>query len=374
MDLVFIVFIILIILLALILVVDCICGANGATNNTVRKMRGGGGTTAFRGGAAHPSRNGDHHTHALGNAIYQHAREVFFDHDAYVVRGGRAARPTVSRAAVGRRTTERAWHTYETWKDLHNDEVAVSEYFKQRERILNNPNLDWSAVLQEVEPKLAMNREYIGIANLGPDGKTLVLSTLEASPTSADNEKSAVKFASIPSDMVTRIASKPGLILFHTHPNNERASPLPSSHDLSTAIFLGSASRFAACAVISRYGVLMHGLDWPAYTAMDTAEDWKLVALNLSFDVISAHEAIRSWSQHTLEDYFKFYARHKLISFVFPSSELVGDMRKNKWTWDIEAPTDFDIINDHINDIKAHIKNRGAAKKTNINVTSMRFM
>jgi hypothetical protein len=379
MDLLFILFIVLVIILALILLtcklINIIRNAQARRAGVVsRAITHGGADTSYRAGAA-----GWHHDHGhhLGHAIHDYSREVFLNHQTAPSRSFAKSKLGSGDWVIvaGTRTnySRPKWYEYDSWKDLHNDEQAVSDYFKQRESVLNNPNLNWAEVLKVVEPKLAENREYIGIVNLAPDGKTLILSRFEPSPTSASNEKaSSGKFASIPNDFVAKIASKPGLILFHTHPNNENASPLPSSHDLSTAIYLGSASRYAACAVISRYGVLMHGLDWPAYTAMDTAEDWKLVALNLSFDVVSAHEAIRSWSQHTLDDYFKFYARHKLISFVFPSSDLVGDMRKNKWTWDIEAPTDFEIINEHINDIKEHIKKRNKSSKE-INVSSLKF-
>jgi hypothetical protein len=325
-TIIIIIFVILIIILAM-----CVYLTKFADTRTIS----GGGKSYHR------------HEHHIGNSMYQLAKNALFEADRRPVIGG-------TRRAV--RHSAREWHEYDTWKDLHNNEEATAAYFKQREQVLNNPNLDWSKVLAVVEPKLRENREYIGTVNLSADGKTLVLVNMEASPI-ASNSGGGLTFASIPGKLVEKYTEKPALILFHTHPLDERGSPLPSSQDLSTAIFLGAASRFAACAVISRYGVLMHGLDWAAYKAINSAADWKLATLNLSYDVVSAHEAIRSWSQFTLAEYFAFYPRHKLLSINYPSAELVGDMRRTH-TWDIETEVDYNIVQEHIKDIKAHTANK----------------
>lgn len=249
--------------------------------------------------------------------------------------------------------SKKPWDEYDTWDELENDEDASAEYFKQRSEVLENPNLDWSLVLADMLPKLEENREHIGIASLMRDKKTLKIVASEASPLIAGESNSETTFAGVPGDLVAKYASRPGLILFHTHPADIRGSPLPSSHDLSTAIYFGATSRFAACAVISRYGVIMHGLDWSAYKAINEAKDWKLATLNISHDIVAAHEAIRSWSPYTNADYLAFYPRHQMLLFVYPSAEMVGDSRKT-YSWNLEHPIDHGLIMEHGQDIIDH--------------------
>lgn len=289
-------------------------------------------------------------THPLENSTYEPLPAARDYEPARETYGGEAAASYTARGGRGRK-----WDEYETWEDMRKNNAALAAYFKDRTKAITNPNLDWTAVLAEMNPKLHENREYIGVASLEPDGKTLRLVASEASPiTTKDMQHSDTAFAGVPSDLVMKYASKPGLILFHTHPADIRGSPLPSSHDLSTAIYLGATSRFAACAVISRYGVLMHGIGWDAYKAINSASDWKLAVLNLSHDVVAAHESVRSWSMHTIAEYLAFYPRHRLFMYVFPSPEMVGDTQHYTWMWDLESPIDYEIISEHGADIARH--------------------
>lgn len=255
---------------------------------------------------------------------------------------------------LGGNSETKPWQEFKSWEDLHKNKAAKMQYFADRAAVINNPNLDWSEVLAVINPKLKEDREYIGIVNLDKDGKTLKLVEYEASPLRISDHFSETTFASIPSELVTKYASKPGMIIFHTHPSNIKGNPLPSSHDLSTAIYFGASSKFAASAVISRYGVLMYGIDWPVYKAINDAKNWKLATLNYSHDVVAAHEAIRSWRQYTLDDYLKFYPQHRLFIFSFPSSEMVGDMRKDTYLGKLESPIDHSLISSHSDDISRH--------------------
>lgn len=263
--------------------------------------------------------------------------------------------------------SDKEWFSYNSWDELKDNKKANEDYFRTRTKIINHPELDWSEVLNTMRPLLDEDREYIGIANLKPDGKTLYIKAYEASTIKSNTMKSELAFAGVPNSLVVKYANQPGLILFHTHPADRRASPLPSSHDLSTAIYLGATSRFAACAVISRYGVLMHGLGWDAYKAITSSPDWNLSTLNLSHDVVAAHEAIRSWSPHTPQEYLEFYPRHRLLMYTYPSPEMVGDSHSNMWVWDLEAPIDHEIIIDHSNDISNYISNKGREARKKLN-------
>ena len=325
------------------------------------------------------------HSHPIGNALHEYSRSLGPSHSVGVhpldrnryepldtVHGGGKSLQfiTVNRKDSKTPPPKKPWTEYETWEALQEDEGASAAYFEQRAMVLDNPNINWGPVLAEMLPKLKENREYIGIANLDKDGKTLRLVASEASPLHADDIKSEMTFASIPGELVAKYASRPGLFLFHTHPADPRGSPLPSSHDLAAAIYFGATARFAACAVISRYGVLVHGLAWSAYKAINEAKDWKLALLNLSHDVVAAHEAVRSWSPYKISDYIDFYPRHRLIMYVYPSPEMVGDMHNYTFLWDLELPIDHELITEHAKDISDH---RSTTKKKSFSSKSSTF-
>jgi hypothetical protein len=295
------------------------------------------------------------HDHTVGMAMHKHATSLGSKHIVGVhPLDSNEYSPLVTRGGARAPAAKRPWAEYETWDELNKDAGAVAAYIAQRAAVLNNPDLDWAPVLAKVNPLLIENREYIGIINIDKDGKTLHLSAIEASPTVAGTLDSETAFASVPGDLVAKYAEKPGLFIFHTHPSDPRGSPLPSSHDLAAAVYFGAVSRFAANVVISRYGVLVYGPDWGAYKALHEAKDWNLALLNLSHDVVAAHESIRSWSTYTIADYIKFYPRHRLLFFYYPTSEMVGDMRRFQYLWNLETPIDHDLISDHSTDIKRH--------------------
>jgi len=248
------------------------------------------------------------------------------------------------------------WASFENWDQLQKDPVAKKEYLEEKNKIIEYPNLDWSDVLKELLTKLKENREYIGIINLNKKTNKLYIKKYEGSPTTADEENSDTTFASIPSYLVDKYSNIVGLFMFHTHPEDIRGSPLPSSYDLSAALYFSSISRFAASVIISRYGVLMYGLSIYGYNFLSKSKDYNLAVLNLSFDVIAAHESIRSWSKWRLSDYSKFYERYKMFMHIFPSSEYVSDNIKYDNEWNINNAISYDLILDHYDDINNYLK------------------
>jgi hypothetical protein len=296
----------------------------------------------------------------MGVAIHEYARNLSADgtlehplnRDRYSVGAvGGASRPPVKKA-------KKPWAEYATWDELQKDEGAVAAYMTQRTAAIEDPDFDWSPVLAAMRPKLAENREYIGVVNASKDGRTLHVTQSEASPTAAGEIDSDTSFASIPSSLVASHSSRPGLFLFHTHPDDLRCCQFPSSHDLSAAIHFGISARFAANAVISRYGVFVYGVDWSAYKAIKGAEDPQLAKLHYSHDVVAAHEATRSWSSWTIPEYLAFYPRHRMFINSYPTSKMIGDTRHYSYLGDLELPVDHELITDHITDITSHRKGR----------------
>jgi len=235
------------------------------------------------------------------------------------------------------------WTGYQTWDKMAKDQGALAEYYAQRAAALNRPEFDWSPVLREIAPHLAENREYIGIAVAEDDGKTLRVAAYEASPTSADDETDLGTFAGVPSELVAKYAEKPGLFLFHTHPADPRASPTPSSHDISSAISLSALGRFAASVVISRYGVIAYGIDWDGYKRLNSAKNWSLALANFTHDAIVAHESIRSWVPFTNQEYFDMYRRYGIWAAVWPSAMMTADSHAHHVP-DLEGPVDHEFI------------------------------
>jgi len=248
------------------------------------------------------------------------------------------------------------WTEFESWDKLQKDSIAKKEYLDEKIKILEYPNLDWTNVLKEINPLLKESREYIGIINLDKKTNKLYVKKYEGSPTSAEDEDSETTFASIPSNLVNKYYNMVGLFMFHTHPEDLRGSPLPSSYDLSAALYFSSISRFAASVIISRYGVLMYGLSTNGYNFLTKSKDYNLAILNLSFDIISAHESIRSWTNWKLDDYIKFYERYKMFMYIFPTSSYIADGIKYTNEWDITSPISYDLILEHYDDINNYNK------------------
>lgn len=266
------------------------------------------------------------------------------------------------------------WSLYDSWEKLQNDSIAKKEYLNDRNEILSNPNLDWSKVVEEISPKLEELREYIGIINIKKGTNQLYIKKYEGSPTGANDEKSKTTFASIPSELVNKYANMVGLFMFHTHPLDLRGSPLPSSYDLSAALYFGSISRFAASVIISRYGILMYGLSLSGYKFLSRSKDYNLAILNLSFDIIAAHESIRSWSKWKLSDYIDFYKRYKMFMYVFPSAEYIADNVKYDYEWNLTNPISHELIIDHYEDINNYLKNNINYNKNNIQYSKKKFI
>ena len=294
--------------------------------------------------------------HQVGNALYSYAHSLDLSTNITGHRDGSRYTGGGSAKAL------KPWTEYDSWAALAKDEGAFSDYNTQRLAVLQNPDLDWSLVLADMGPKLKENREHIGIVNLDADGRTLRLVASEASPVEASAEGSdSLSFASVPAALVAKYANRPGLFIFHTHPDDPRAWPLPSSQDLSAAIYFGVAGRFAASAVISSYGVIVYGPEDSVISKVFEAKDSKLAMLNLSHDIVAAHEATRSWAAHTLNDYLNFYPRHRMLVIVYPSPKMVGDSRRYLLLWDLESPIDHGFIADHADDIANHLKNKKGA-------------
>lgn len=260
--------------------------------------------------------------------------------------------------AKKRRRAKMPWQSYNTWEELKRDAGASADYFDTRTAAINNPNLDWSRVVKAVMPLLDEPREHVGVVGVEADGLTLKIIASEASPEEAGSGASSTYFAGVPADLVAKYAERPALFFFHTHPADVRASPLPSSPDIATAIYFGATARFAASVVISRYGVLVYGLGWGGYKAINGARNWKLALLNFTHDVVAAHESVRSWDAYTLADYSQFFPRYRMTFYAHPTPEMVADGVRAKHMHNVESEIDHDLIGEYSTDIARQLSKR----------------
>lgn len=271
--------------------------------------------------------------------------------------------PAEGLTAKKAKKAKKDWQLYKSWDDLKKDSGASADYFTARAAALNRPEFDWSSVYASIAPLLNEPREYVGIVGVEPDGRTLKLLASEASPDAIGEGVSATYFAGVPADLVAKYADRPALFFFHTHPADERASPLPSSPDLATAIYFGATARYAASAVISRFGVLVYGLGWTGYKAINSANDWKLALLNYTHDVVAANEAVRSWNWHNLQDYTDFYPKMRMFFYAHPSPQMVATGVHPPIMHCLESDIDHTIISEYSADIARHIAGKKKQRK-----------
>ena len=248
------------------------------------------------------------------------------------------------------------WSQYTTWNTLRKHKSALQSYMQDKVTILSNPDLDWSKVLSFVVPKLHDNYEHIGLVNIENDNKTMYVSEIYKSDIKIGTIDSETTFASISSKLVEQVGKIPALFMFHTHPASVEACPLPSSQDLSTSIYYATNGHYASSMIISRYGIILYGIndDMMKYFYRHNKRDFELARANYTHDVVAAHESMRSWGAHTLQDYINFYERYRMFLYIYPSSEFVAQHKSR--TFDLLSPIDHEVIEIHKHDID-NIKN-----------------
>ena len=256
------------------------------------------------------------------------------------------------------------WHEYNTWTTLSKDRGAEEQYIKDRAKALRDLQFDWSHVLAAVNPLLNEDREYIGLINPDKDGTTMRVVAVEPSPLKAGEDKNPNVFASVPSELVEKMSSRPAAFIFHTHPSDPRGSPLPSPADVSTAITMGYAGRFAANLVISRYGIIMYTLGWQAYRDIHRAKSPGLAMRNLRYDTAAFLSTIKSWADWTLDEYRRAYERYRLLFVVYPSAEYVAAAHLLTFRSDISSPTDFELLDSLRESIDDYKKGKSSQKDT----------
>lgn len=295
------------------------------------------------------SKQKEGHTHELGVAMHEYAlgmgeKNLVGVHNLAHPRYSEVESADGGSKASASHRSHKAWDEYQTWTELSRNQEASAEYMKDRAKALNDLQFDWSQVLATVTPLLEEDREYIGLISPEKNGTTMRVVSMEASPTRAGDDKSPNVFASVPPELVEKMSARPALYIFHTHPSDRRANPLPSPADVSTAITMGYAGVYAANLVISRYGVILYTLGWGAYKNIHQSKSPELAMRHLRYDVASFLLGIRSWGDWSLDDYKKAYERYQLLFVVYPSAEYTAASHLLRFRSDVSSPSDFEFL------------------------------
>lgn len=248
----------------------------------------------------------------------------------------------------GKSNTGRHWTAFETWESLKKDTQAHAEYMRDRARALNSLEFDWSKVLDQLRDKISSSVEYVGLINrVLPTESTensLEVTALEASPIPKEIMKNDVGFASVPLKLFEKMANKPALFFFHTHPDDPRCGQMPSAADVSASITMGFAGRYAANVMVSKYGVFLYAPSFEAYKDVEDAGDRLLALTNYKKDVSAALDGIRSWRKWSLSDYEALFKQFKMILVVYPSSTYTAHSYLVRFRSLQDAPSYEDVL------------------------------
>lgn len=259
------------------------------------------------------------------------------------------------------------WNDYDTWEELMANTTASEKYLSIRAEMLNNRDFEFKPVLSKVLPLLKEKHEYIGLISMSGDHNkdpyTLDIECMEASKIKIGHYPGTQNVAAVEVELVAKYANKPSLFIFHTHPDDELASALPSSNDLAFAIRLSAASRFVASVLISKYGVFVYGLSWEGYKAIHTTKNKKLALLNYVHDVVTAYESIRSWKEYSIQDVLDFFPKYMMFMQVYPSRKMISDMVNTTIHNNLDDPSNLDLIDDIRREIYEYSKSKKTKRK-----------
>jgi len=269
---------------------------------------------------------------------------------------------------------DRTWYKYETWEELAKDPIAVDDYYNHINywRRMKNP-IAWSSLYEpfnEIERNPAYKdamvfknlcesdkerfkdvsvKEYLGIGVILHDGSISILSS-KGSETTMHSEKDSDVCASLDNDTLQRLIKKPGSFIFHTHPQDPACEGIMSPLDLIIHTTLIANEKYLYGVVISKYGVLIQGLEYKLLQDLYNAKSFNRSLTNFIFDLISSHNARKSWKPHTMKEYFDFFDKFRVKMLYVSSDNLALEMNFITYP-DINYEGDLELVTDCLQDV-----------------------
>ena len=262
---------------------------------------------------------------------------------------------------------EKSWTRYASWGAMSRDAEAVAEYTAAAHLVLENLELDWSGVLAKLQDLVYADREWAGRINL-VHGKPKIVELVPSPYAIGEGPLPEGARATTPKELIAKLANKPALFLFHTHPGEGAGSTMPSPIDIASSAWIAYTGEFAAELMISPYGVFLYG---PAssfrravWAEGHTPRDAYLATLRRVVDLLSALSGSRSWqAPWTLDDFSRTLHVHGIEYIVFPTDRYAQALHRWAYTTPSSA-ANFEEILGYQAEIQQLEKELGAPRKT----------
>jgi hypothetical protein len=257
------------------------------------------------------------------------------------------------------------WWNFSSWEALKKSSSSYKHYLLDRKEALTNLRHDWSHVLKQLNKPLYEKREYIGLINKNK-GK-LYISHKEPSPFSIDDYPETSKIAlSIPAEIARRVASKPALFMFHTHPIFKKVSQIPSPIDLLYALQLGYQKHYAASVLVGEYGVFLFCPSPELCKRMHNSPNPMLIFWRYAFDLVTAFMGMRSWGFWSLQTFTQMLKTYQFMFVAYPSKEYIHAFHTQHFYFE-SYPNDYLLLNsieNEINMLEGKTKNKPTKYQT----------
>jgi hypothetical protein len=195
----------------------------------------------------------------------------------------------------GAKKKSKEWYAENTWKN-----VSKKQYNDACEQFEKNIHaLDWKDAYDELYPDFSKKDEVIGMMAC-KNKKIIILTKYEGQATrQMDNT------LSIPAHVTDNITLQPGLIIYHTHPDNTLFTPTPQ--DICVLIDKYIFDNIKYIAVVSKYGIFLITLtQWLIKYIKDSTDLYKMIeiaklhvaAYMVSSDFISVNMSINDYIRH----------------------------------------------------------------------------
>lgn len=244
------------------------------------------------------------------------------------------------------------WYDYDKWDHLFKDAKMYSEYKKDLikfEELLESDTLDWTESFKSILPKLNEKVEYVGVGII-QHNKIVLNYQADGHATVAEDGMFKVD-----NNIFNTVKSKPGLFMYHTHPNISIFTP--SHYDISTAIEL-SSTLFTYHVIYSSKGVFIYRISKKMFTQIMTNVNKNrikdlyrlhIAAISLPLyyicEPLSINDFIKLYQMFGINIIFKsFNGTNVKEKIIFPS----GDSNPIKYQYLIQRwQSIVSAVNDH---------------------------
>lgn len=199
------------------------------------------------------------------------------------------------------------WTQYDTWDELFKDDIVFEQYIKARSKAHKSFKFNWNKVRQELEPKVADNKFYMGILKCEQDGKTLYVDQIS---NSVDDQMKYV-------DTV-------GHFIFYIF----GSSDMLSDNNIYTSLIHSYELRFFGDVYISNYGVFTYY--FPIDIRTKILYNGKTLGFyTFSYNVISLWNSFDGMITYKLQDKLNMLKKFGICIHHIPSDKYIKDNNKS---------------------------------------------